>query len=41
MNQALQLMRSNGIQTMYREVPGAHTRANVHGFKQAMDFLLP
>ena len=41
MNQANQLLRSNNIQTMYREVPGGHTRANVREFKQALDFLLP
>ena len=41
MNQANQLLQSNGIQTIYREVPGEHTRANVQEFKQALDFLLP
>ena len=41
MNQAKQLLQSNGIQTMYREVPGGHTRANVQAFKQALDFMLP
>jgi enterochelin esterase-like enzyme len=40
MNQAKQLLQSNGIETLYREVPGAHTRANVQAFKQALDFLL-
>ena len=40
MNQANQLLQSEGIQTMYREVPGEHTRANVQEFKQALDFIL-
>ena len=41
MNKASQLLQSQGIQTLYREVPGGHTRANVRDFKQALDFLLP